>query len=158
MIALADSDVSSGIDFVEFFRLFRFTPCVTVHQALTEWRNKLALVQRKRTNTHPDIDPEEGGKAHSNMNRDRDWVVGGEVIVNVVDNVRYSFGLKARDNLAGNHHHWVGTLSVTNYRLVLHSHTAHEKTKNTRHEVSNYFDRMDIPVNSIQSISKLDSR
>ena len=51
MIALADSDVSAGIDFVEFFRLFMFTPCITVHQALTEWRNKVALVQRKRTSS-----------------------------------------------------------------------------------------------------------
>ena len=49
MIALADSDTSEGIDFVEFFRLFMFTPCITVHQALTEWRNKVALVQRKRS-------------------------------------------------------------------------------------------------------------
>ena len=48
MILLADSDTSEGIDFVEFFRLFMFTPCITVHQALTEWRNKVALIQRKR--------------------------------------------------------------------------------------------------------------
>ena len=47
MIALADSNTSSGIDFIEFFRLFMFTPCSSVHQALTEWRNKVALDQGK---------------------------------------------------------------------------------------------------------------
>jgi len=51
MIALADSDVSSGIDFVEFFRLFMFTPCTSIHQALTEWRNKVALDQGKNPST-----------------------------------------------------------------------------------------------------------
>lgn len=118
MIALADSDISSGIDFVEFFRLFMYTPCITVHQALTEWRNKLALVQRRRTSSNF-RDSEENDELETKKNNGniaKDWVVDGEIIVNVVENVRYSFGLKARDNLDGSHHHWVGTLSVTNYR------------------------------------------
>ena len=70
---------------------------------------------------------------------------------------RRSFGSKARDNLNGDNHHWVGTLSVTNYRLVLQSHISGSQTAFTRHEVNEYFDRFDIPVNNIYSISKLDS-
>ncbi|GMI08615.1 hypothetical protein TrVE_jg11336 [Triparma verrucosa] len=160
MIALADSDVSAGIDFVEFFRLFMFTPCITVHQALTEWRNKVALVQRKRTSSETANLGQQGiaGKGGGDMSKyDGSWVVGGEVIMNVVENVRYSFGSKARDNLNGDNHHWVGTLSVTNYRLVLQSHISGSQTAFTRHEVNEYFDRFDIPVNNIYSISKLDS-
>jgi len=159
MIALADSDTSEGIDFVEFFRLFMFTPCITVHQALTEWRNKVALVQRKRSssanisNGNQSAGVEEVDAHHF----DSSWVVGGEIVMNVVENVRYSFGSKARDNLSGDRHHWVGTLAVTNYRLVLHSHITHAKSAGTRHEISKYFDRMDVPVNAIHSINKLDS-
>ena len=139
MIALADSDVSAGIDFVEFFRLFMFTPCITVHQALTEWRNKVALVQRKRTSSETANLGQQGiaGKGgggesvkrrvywilnarsilpcvtsllpnysplltirttlllqlaslDADMSKyDGSWVVGGEVIMNVVENVRY---------------------------------------------------------------------
>ena len=66
---------------------------------------------------------------------DSTWIVGGEIVMNVVENVRYSFGSKARDNLSGDHHHWVGTLAVTNYRLVLHSHITHTKSAGTRHEI-----------------------
>ncbi len=155
MIMLADSDINSGIDFTEFFRLFMFTPCLTVHQALTEWRNKLALVQTKRSSAAAAEAPEHGGGKGTKF--DGSWVMGGEIVMNVVENVRYSFGNKARDNLDGSSHHWVGTLAVTNYRLVLQSHLTGQKSVGGRHEISPYFDRMDIPVNTIHSIVKLDS-
>jgi hypothetical protein len=52
---------------------------------------------------------------------------------------------------------FAASLLLLCHRLVLQSHITHEKTSKTRHEVSKYFDRMDIPVNTIHSISKLDS-
>jgi myotubularin-related protein 1/2 len=155
MINLADADTSDGIDFAEFFRLFMYTPCVTVHQALSEWRNKLTLVQKKPSSSSmssPRIMSTRVEKF------DNTWTVGGEFIMNVVENVRYSFGYKARDNLDGEYnHHWAGTLSVTNYRLVLSSARSGVSTIGTRHEISKYFDRMDIPANCIASVTKLDS-
>ena len=152
MISLADSDSSSGIDFVEFFRLFMFTPCATVHQALREWRNKVALTQKRRAGKQ-----KVAASKQSDSHLSTDWLLGGEVIVNVIDNMRYSFGVKAKDNLDGNHHNWVGVLTLTNYRLVLQSYFKHERTAGFRHEISDYFDRIDIPTNTIQSMSKLDS-
>jgi len=131
-----------------------YTPCVTVHQALSEWRNKLSLVQTAPADLagSPRIISTRVDKF------DHTWTVGGEFIMNVVENVRFSFGYKARDNLDGEYnHHWAGTLSVTNYRLVLTTVRSSAKTIGTRHEIAKYFDRMDIPVNTISSVTKLDS-
>ena len=84
-------------------------------------------------------------------------LIGGEVVLNLVENVRYSFGHKSRENLLGDHFHWVGTLLVTNYRLILQSHISNKSTRGTRREVANFFERQEIPVNTISKIEKLDS-
>jgi len=181
MIALADSDTSSGIDFIEFFRLFMFTPCTSVHQALTEWRNKVALDQGKSVRgdlamadlaSGHDKDLANttilttGGSSRKLTDSVRlqlstmvspENLVSGEIILNRVENVRYSFGHKSRENLLGDHFHWVGTLLVTNYRLILQSHISNKSTIGTRREVSRSFERQEIPVNTIAKIEKLDS-
>ena len=59
--------------------------------------------------------------------------------------------------MVGDTMHWVGTLLVTNYRLVLQSHISNSSTIGTRREVATFFERMEIPVNTIAKIEKLDS-
>lgn len=159
MITIADENSNHYVDYKEFFLFFLHSSISSVNSCVLEWRNKLAddlkRTQPRASRAALDIldlqfDQESDPRFLSKDSAPP--LIAGEVVLNIVQHVRYTLN---PPQLKNPRPPFVGNIYFTSYRLVFCSYVRGEASRNTKFEISSYFDQLSIPLSTIHKLEVL---
>eukprot|EP00602_Paraphysomonas_sp_CaronLab_P007390 CAMPEP_0185036120 /NCGR_PEP_ID=MMETSP1103-20130426/28615_1 /TAXON_ID=36769 /ORGANISM="Paraphysomonas bandaiensis, Strain Caron Lab Isolate" /LENGTH=899 /DNA_ID=CAMNT_0027573521 /DNA_START=60 /DNA_END=2759 /DNA_ORIENTATION=- len=154
MVVIADENNNKYIDYREFFQFFMLSNITGVESCILEWRNKLAddLKRSEPRASRATLDII-GTESRNFLGNDSPpQLVPGEIVLNVIQHVRYSLSPPQARNPRPP---FVGNIYFTTYRLIFSSYLKAKATAFSRHEVPPSFDELSLPLCTILRIEVL---